>query len=67
MFTVFVRLFTNCTIEPALDEEGQPIEIDLDNITSNGRVTMPADKIMLRFVRHEDSMEEEDDDDDEDL
>ncbi|KAI9315373.1 cytochrome P450 [Dichotomocladium elegans] len=69
MFNVFVRVFTNCTIEQAVDEDGRQIDIDIDDIVSNGRVVTPKE-YLVRFIRHEDSLgeyeEEEDDEDDDD-
>lgn len=65
MFNVIVRVLANCSIEPARDEDGDPISIDIDDIISNGNVVLPRE-YELRFVRHDHDadLEEEDDDDD---
>ncbi|KAI7852762.1 cytochrome P450 [Circinella umbellata] len=67
MFNVIVRVLANCSIEPARDENGDLISIDIDNILSNGNIVTPGE-YKVRFVRHDHDadIEEEGEDEDED-
>ncbi|KAI9262142.1 cytochrome P450, partial [Phascolomyces articulosus] len=70
MFNVIVRVLANCSIEPARDEQGDLVSIDIDDVLSNGNVVTPGE-YKVQFVRHdhdddlEDDEEEDDDEDDE--
>ncbi|CDH55052.1 cytochrome p450 [Lichtheimia corymbifera JMRC:FSU:9682] len=49
MYNIFVRLFQKCTIMPGLDDNGQPIPIDLESLSSRSFVSPPA-PYQVRFV-----------------
>ncbi|KAI9477132.1 cytochrome P450 [Zychaea mexicana] len=63
MFNVLVRVLANCSIEPARDEKGDPVIVDIDNVLSNGNVVTPGE-YQLRFVRHDHDEDLDDDDED---
>ncbi|KAI8139125.1 cytochrome P450 [Fennellomyces sp. T-0311] len=63
MFNVLVRVLANCSIEPARDESGDPVTVDIDDVLSNGNVVAPGD-YQLRFVRHDHDEDLEEDEED---
>ncbi|KAI8143136.1 cytochrome P450 [Fennellomyces sp. T-0311] len=55
MFNVWVRLFSTCIIEPAIDASGKPVYPDLYTFLNGGIVTMPFNPTM-RIIRRTDAL-----------
>ncbi|KAI9488241.1 cytochrome P450 [Zychaea mexicana] len=55
IFNEWVKLFSQCVIEPALDENGVPVYPDLDKLVNAGIVTPPTKPIM-RVVKRTDAL-----------
>jgi hypothetical protein len=54
MFNIYVRLFSNYTIEPQLDKNGNPINIDLDDFEDKGLIMRPL-PFNVRLVPRQDT------------
>lgn len=52
MFYVWVRLLVRATIEPPLDQAGNPVYPDMNKIANGGAIIFPAQD-ELRFIRRE--------------